>query len=76
MINKNKPAEGLCAAVLSSPIHLRLILSRDLLPQWGVVLHSVFGRRNSINISVFSVPGWIEPVEPPMQGLPNPVDEV
>lgn len=50
-------------------------------PTRGVVLYSVFGRRNreaafSINIQFFSLPGWIEPVEPPMQGLPNPVDEV
>lgn len=79
--NQRCDAPDFCAAVLSSPIHLNLIQSQHPLPVRGVVLYSVFGRRNreaafSINILVFSMLGWIEPVEPPMQGLPNPLDEV
>lgn len=68
-----------CCPVISHSFELNPIPASP--PTWGVVLCSVFERRNreaafSINIPVFSMPGWIEPVEPPMQGLPSPVDEV
>lgn len=79
-MNRDQPSPGVCAAVLSSFFLFELIPIPASPPTWGVVLYSVFGRRIeeaafSINIPVFSPPGWIEPVEPSVLGLPSPVDE-
>lgn len=70
---------SLCCCLIVS-IHFSLIQFPASPPTRGVAQRSVSGRNReaaySKNIPVLSMLGWIEPVEPPMQGLPSLVDEV
>lgn len=71
---------GPYSAVLSSLAHLSFI-HPSISSHMGCSSALRRRRRNreaaySINIPVFTMPGWIEPVESPSQGLPGSVDEV